>query len=372
MDSKIKKRLTKSALVFGLITLLLLGHSFILSAKVLNFIEVIQEYDQWCWAGVSRTILYYYGNDISQCSIAEFTRTHANWHDFGPVNCCVDSTQGCNYWNYLYGFSGDIRDILRNWGVSNTGSARQLYKSEVEAIINDNRPFIVRWGWTSGGGHFVAGHGIEGNDVYYMDPWFGEGYNIAHYDWVVSGGNHDWTHSVSITEPITITKYALTIIASSGGTTNPSPGIYEYDRNWQVSVSAIPDDHNVFSHWSGNASGTNNPINIIMQSNKSITANFRIVHAPLAFTGITSTNRNLYQIEYYNTLTWTANPNNQGINIVKYRIYLINGTTTQSGEVNSGTFQYIHRQAGNAPQEYAIVGVLSDGRIGYASFVTVQ
>ncbi|MCJ7579199.1 MAG: hypothetical protein MUP98_01535 [Candidatus Aminicenantes bacterium] len=372
MDLKFKKRQKKSVLILGLIMLLVLGYTSILSGDVLTFIEAIQENDQWCWAGVSRTILYYYGMNVAQCTIADYTRTQANWHNFGSVNCCTDPTQGCNYWNYMWGSPGGLREILAHWGVSTGASTRQLYKSEVEAIINDNRPFIIRWGWTSGGGHFLAGQGIEGNNVYYMDPWFGEGFHVASYDWVVSGGGHDWTDSLSVTEPYTVTQYSLAINATSGGTTNPIPGTYQYSKNTQVSVRAIPDNYHVFSHWSGNASGSNNPVIISMTANKSITANFRIVYAPLNFSGSQAINRNLYQIEYYNTLSWSPNPNNQGINIVKYRIYLINDTTTVVGEVNADSYQYIHRRAGSGAQEYAIVGVLDDDRIGYASFIIVQ
>ncbi len=166
--------------------------------------------------------------------------------------------------------------------------------------------------------------------------------------------------------------YKLEIISGDGGTTNPVPGTYQYDINEQVSVLAIPDDYHVFSNWSGDASGTDNPLVITMQANKSIKANFRPVLAPSNFIGSSSTNRNLFQIEYFNTLNWIANPANQGINIVNYRIYTINGTTTLLKEVSSSTFQYLHRQAGKDPQQYAIVGVLNDGREGFAAFITVQ
>ncbi len=154
---------------------------------------------------------------------------------------------------------------------------------------------------------------------------------------------------------------------------NPVPGAYLYDINQQVSVSAIPDDYYVFSNWSGNASGSDNPFVITMNVNKSIKANFRLVYAPSNFNGSKSVNRNMFQVEHINTLNWMANPNNQGINIVKYRIFLIDGASqTQLVEVNNNVFTYIHRQAGKDPQEYAIVGVLDDGRIGFASFITVQ
>lgn len=166
--------------------------------------------------------------------------------------------------------------------------------------------------------------------------------------------------------------YKLEILSGDGGTTNPVPGTYLYEKNQQVSISAIPEDYHVFSNWSGDVSGTANPRVIIMGKNKSIKANFRPVLAPSNFSGSKSTNRNLFQIDNINTLNWIANPANQGINIVNYRIYKINGTTTLLKEVSSSTFKFLHRQAGKDPQRYAIVGVLNDGREGFAAFITVQ
>lgn len=161
-------------------------------AKVLSVPEVIQEQDQWCWAAVSKAVLDYYSNDISQCTIAEYARTNASWHDYGPVNCCTDASQGCNYWNYNWGYTGSIQNILENWGIDNYGSSGALTQSEAAQEINDNRPFIFRWAWTGGGGHFLVGHGLENEILHFMDPWFGEGYKTASFDWVVNGSNHTW------------------------------------------------------------------------------------------------------------------------------------------------------------------------------------
>ena len=72
----------------------------------------------------------------------------------------------------------------------------------------------------------------------------------------------------------TIVKYTLTIASSSGGTTNPSPGTYSYDSGTSVTITAIPNSGYTFSGWSGDASGTSNPLTITMNGNKSITANF--------------------------------------------------------------------------------------------------
>ena len=61
--------------------------------------------------------------------------------------------------------------------------------------MQNNRLFIIRWGWTSGGGHFLVGHGISGENIYYMNPWYGEGKKVATYEWVKSDPSHTWTHT---------------------------------------------------------------------------------------------------------------------------------------------------------------------------------
>ena len=67
---------------------------------------------------------------------------------------------------------------------------------------------------------------------------------------------------------------SLTITAGSGGTTDPSPGTYIYDKSTEVTIRAIPNSGYTFSAWSGDASGTTNPITIAIDSDKSITASF--------------------------------------------------------------------------------------------------
>lgn len=166
-------------------------------AQYLRVPETIQEQDQWCWAGSSSCVLKYYGLNISQCTIAEYTRQVATWHNFGNVNCCVDPNQGCNYWNYNWGCLGSIEDILHNWGVYNYGVESVLGIPMCQVEINAGHPFIFRWGWTGGGGHFLVGHGVDVNNsmLYYMDPWFNEGLHIASYGWVVQNSEHTWTHT---------------------------------------------------------------------------------------------------------------------------------------------------------------------------------
>ena len=46
------------------------------------------------------------------------------------------------------------------------------------------------------------GYGVSGNNMYYMDPLVGEGYEINNYHWVTGGtnseGTHTWTHTQTI------------------------------------------------------------------------------------------------------------------------------------------------------------------------------
>jgi len=74
-----------------------------------------------------------------------------------------------------------------------------------------------------------------------------------------------------------VLTYALTILANEGGTTQPASGSYTHDYGTEISIRAIPDDGYDFSQWSGDVfSGLEkvNPVLIIMDSDKSITAHF--------------------------------------------------------------------------------------------------
>ena len=167
-----------------------------LKAQVIDVNEVIQEQTEWCWAGVSKCILDYYSFPVNQCEIAEYTRTVSTFHNFGNVDCCTNPNQGCNYWNYNWGTDGSIEDIFQYFGnilVTNVSDVIDL--ATIQTEIDNNRPFIVRWGWFNGGGHFVVGHGVNSNYINIMNPWMGEGKSIVSHSWLVNDGNHEWTHS---------------------------------------------------------------------------------------------------------------------------------------------------------------------------------
>lgn len=184
----------KRHVLFVVFLLLLKTHVY--AHHVLKVNEVIQERDQWCWAASTKCILDFYGFPQSQCAIAEYARSVITWRSFGNMDCCIDPDMGCNYWNYLFGAKGSVEDILNHFGpIQNNPVHEALSLTNIKAQVNEDKCFVIRWGWASGGGHFLVGHGLKDKDVYYMDPWFGEGLHIGTYDWLVNDGNHTWTHS---------------------------------------------------------------------------------------------------------------------------------------------------------------------------------
>ena len=180
-------------LLIGLLLLTLASTSF--ADRVLSFPERFQEHSEWCWAGSSEAILKYYGHGPDQCDEANFA--------WGRSDCCGNFTfewdHACNQPNYMYGTGGSLQAILTNWGVNSNAVASSLSQNTARSEIDAKRPFVMRFGWTGGGGHFLDPYGMSGNYLYYMDPWPGHGYTISLYSWVVSASDHTWTHTLQLT-----------------------------------------------------------------------------------------------------------------------------------------------------------------------------
>jgi parallel beta-helix repeat protein len=81
----------------------------------------------------------------------------------------------------------------------------------------------------------------------------------------------------------TTPTYNLTITATIGGTTNPSPGMYTYTANSSAQVTAIPDANYIFDHWELDTVnvGSANPYTVLMDNNHTLKALFTYSPAPL-------------------------------------------------------------------------------------------
>jgi len=65
------------------------------------------------------------------------------------------------------------------------------------------------------------------------------------------------------------------LVSSRDGGIDCGPDCSElYDQGYKVTLAATPDSGSVFGGWSGDVTGPDNPINIIMDSDKTVTAKF--------------------------------------------------------------------------------------------------
>jgi len=76
----------------------------------------------------------------------------------------------------------------------------------------------------------------------------------------------------AVPEEPAVTKFTLVVTASEGGGVDISGG--SYNQNSNVSITATPAEGYVFTGWTGNASGSTNPLSVTMNGNKNITATF--------------------------------------------------------------------------------------------------
>ena len=73
-----------------------------------------------------------------------------------------------------------------------------------------------------------------------------------------------------------IINYTLSVSVSPDDSGTVSPQTGEYEEGSSVTIRATGNSNFVFDSWSGNASGSENPLTITMDRNKNITANFSV------------------------------------------------------------------------------------------------
>ena len=69
-------------------------------------------------------------------------------------------------------------------------------------------------------------------------------------------------------------SYSLVIDANGSGSTSPAVGSHSYASGTSVTLTATPASGATFAGWSGATTGTDNPVTITMDGDKSVTANF--------------------------------------------------------------------------------------------------
>ena len=111
--------------------------------------------------------------------------------------------------------------------------------------------------------------------------YFPMAYDSAYNRTVLFGGyngqllSDTWTFNIGGTPSRFTLNYTVTPSGSGSVTLNPPPDADgKYASGTNVILTANPNSGFTFSHWSGSVSGTANPINVIMNEDKQVTANF--------------------------------------------------------------------------------------------------
>ena len=112
---------------------------------------------------------------------------------------------------------------------------------------------------------------------------------------------------------------------------------------------------------------------VMMDGDKTIKANFKkALFPPVSVRGEKVTNRSLLLVQYINTLSWEAHP--QNIEIAKYRIYLTqDGVMQHLGEVGAGTLFYWHFGVEKDTEYiYGICSVNQNGQESEPAFISIK
>ena len=114
---------------------------------------------------------------------------------------------------------------------------------------------------------------------YHFVNWTGDLTGTTNPDSVTMNADH------SVVAHFAINTYVLTVTTVGNGSVSKDPDQALYDHGMTVSLTATSDTGWVFTGWSGDASGSTNPLLVTMDASKTITATFSLAPDALDFAG---------------------------------------------------------------------------------------
>jgi len=184
-------------------------------------------------------------------------------------------------------------------------------------------------------------------------------YTVSAYD---ASGSESGHSNVSLDTTLAVTegpvKYTLTINAVNG-TVTKDPDLNEYEQGSSVMIIAIPNEGYIFNAWGSDGVGGDNPITIIMDADKTITAVFNVISIPpqapgnLNATAISSSQINL---------SWQDNSDNEeGFRIERSKNIDFSGATSINVGANTTSYNDIGLES-ETTYYYRITADNSSGR----------
>ena len=134
-------------------------------------------------------------------------------------------------------------------------------------------------GTVTGAGTFNAGSSVTAtaaaNPGYTFTNWTDGGNAVstnASYTFVLNTNR-------TLVANFTANSFTLNVTANNGSVVK-NPNQANYNSGSTVQLTATPNSGYVFTSWSGDASGSSNPLTVTMNANKNITANFSLIVQP--------------------------------------------------------------------------------------------
>jgi hypothetical protein len=154
------------------------------SAEQLDFTQLSQKKDQWCWAASGLSIAQFLGagKDVSQRQFCNLAR------DLPIDGKCPNKP------DELTTVQAGFRALGMNPGEV---LRRPVSQSQVKKQIRAGKPIETGIYWTQGGGHAQVIYGISGDTVSYGDPWkTSPRYSEMSYKRYVKNSKHEWAESL--------------------------------------------------------------------------------------------------------------------------------------------------------------------------------
>lgn len=175
--------------------------------------------------------------------------------------------------SYFAGWSGALSGTTNPAGLYVDGS------KSVTATFNLNTYTLTTN--TSGSGSVTAGGTYNYGTNVSITATPSTGYYFSGWSGAATGTTNPVTISMTSSQTLTanFAPYSYTLTTNTSGTGSVTAG-GSYSYGSVRTITATPGSGFYFSGWSGAASGTTNPVNITVDSNKTLTANF----APIQYT----------------------------------------------------------------------------------------
>ena len=194
---------------------------------------------------------------------------------------------------FAAGYSSPLTVAVQAQVTATSGTHGQISPTGAQLFnLNDTPSFT----FTPDVGYHIAAVTVDGTPAPATSP----------YVFAPLAGNH------TIDVQFAINRYTLATSGVGGGSVAAAPVQSDYAYGSLVTLQANPDVGHVFVGWSGDLSGNVNPIGVIMDANKSITATFTVsqysLNVAVVGSGTVSASPDLPSYSHGTTVTLTANP----------------------------------------------------------------